>query len=110
MENSTTLNLDRFDSQTKENIENFYFQVLLTDPIKKIIDDIKNNNLGFNPIKFLNSQLEKFAELALKIMNINLKVKKLAKDNEWNDFNQERYLSYFESLLNFFEKTIKNAK
>jgi len=87
----------------KQIIDKFIVDTIVIDPITNIIEKLKNNLFYTHDIKYLKFKLKEFTKLALELININLKIS-LPNLTVLNDYNKQRFISYFEVLLKYFKQ------
>ena len=87
----------------KTELNSFLYEVQIIDPLAKIIENLKNGFYKDSDVSYLNTKLDAFCELALKILGKNI-VFKADFENTLNNHNRSRYLKYFNILLSFFKQ------
>lgn len=85
-------------------IQNFILEVTVIEPISDIVEKLSNNLFRDIDIQFLNKNLQKFSELAMKNFGMNDTILDRPENEEYlNDFVIQRFLERFKILLNFFK-------
>ncbi len=87
-------------------IDQFIIETTLINPIEKIILQLKNGEFRDCDIKWLDSKLEKFIEIAAKTLGINV-IMPTKLDSETfiilNNYALKYYKDKFNTLLNYFK-------
>jgi hypothetical protein len=97
---TTTLNTEN------DVVNKFIINVTLIDPIKSIIDGLKNGKYRNIDINYLDKKLEHFTAFACKMLNIDLPSTTLENDRRGvilNDYIKNQYIERFTVLLQYFE-------
>lgn len=98
----------------KEAIFNFLVkETMFINPISAIIQNLENNQYFAKDIKFLENELRRFMRLATETLNIKFKLNlpkitmdRDISDNCLNDYVKQKYLNYFNKLLEFFKNEL----
>lgn len=85
-------------------ITKFVYSVLVTDKLERIVKGLEENKYKDSSIEFLNTQLEKFANLLLDVKNIELRAPKLSSDRVMNAYTRDQYLRYFKAFHKYFSE------
>tara|TARA_R110000787_G_scaffold226714_1_gene334500 strand:+ start:287 stop:586 length:300 start_codon:yes stop_codon:yes gene_type:complete len=88
---------------------NLRIDVLVIAPIENIIDFIDNNNIREIDMIWLSDELFRYKGLALKMLDIDLVVKKQYFTTK-NKYNVDKIKAYFTILLTFFKKYFNNIE
>lgn len=85
-------------------IDNFIIEVTLIDPIQDIINKLNSGSFRDCDIKWLNGKLEKFTEIACETLGLKIdKQPDTVNLPHFNDYVKQRFLYYFNTLLNYFK-------
>lgn len=92
------------DMKTQNNavLQQFTLQVLLIDPINKIVSDLKSNNFRDCDVKWLDNKLAQFTELAAKTLGVKFVTWPL-NGKVMNDYTKAQYITRFNTLLEYFK-------
>ncbi len=90
------------ETDMNEQIETFIIEASLIMPITDIISNLKNCEYRDCDISWLAKKLEGYTEIALAILGKKLLLPKL-NYLVMNDFVKDRFLKYFDTLLNYFK-------
>lgn len=88
-------------------IDQFIIEVKLIDPVKKIIDGLKNKSFRDCDISFLDKKLSDFTMFACGTLNIKgLSPDSIKRDRSGvtlNEFVTKQYIDRFTTILNYFK-------
>ena len=87
--------------------DQFIIEMTLVDPINKIVKALESRNYRDCDVKWLDSKLASFIDLAAKTLHINgvMTPSESIRPSLMNEYAYEYYLKYFAGLLTYF-KTI----
>lgn len=85
--------------------DDFYIEVLLIDPVDKIIKTLEAGLYRDNDIPWLDEQLQKYSAIACKIVDAEITPPDETGFCRLNEHSKSKYLEYFNLLLSLF-KTI----
>lgn len=88
--------------EDKEVVDKLIIDVLIINPIEKIIEGLKVHEYWGKDIPYLSKTLRMYTEMACKLLNI-LEVDIRDEDCEMNDYVRTRYIERFTTLLEFFK-------
>lgn len=94
-------------NEENDVINKFVINVILIDPIYKIIEKLKNREFRDIDIKYLDRKLKCFTSFACKTLNIDFSFSEMI-DNDrsgviMNDYIVDQYIERFTILLQYFE-------
>jgi len=99
----------QFDNATFK--QNAIYTLSIVKPLEDTISKLEKGEYRNCDIDILNDKLDRFIKTALTVINREFVIKKRAKMNTGinkydtlNDYNTDLYLSYFKTLLGFFER------
>lgn len=83
-------------------LNNFIYDELILSPLTDIVTNLENKEYSDCDVDWLNKELNKYVGFALEVLSkkINLGT---AIGGIMNDYNRNRFLKYFKTLLRFFE-------
>ena len=87
-------------------VNKFIIDVTIIDPIKSIIDGLKNGKYLNIDINYLDKKLEHFTAVACKMLNIDFSGTMIENDRSGvilNDYIKNIYIERFTTLLRYFE-------
>lgn len=85
-------------------IDDLIYDLILIEPLKKIISSLEKGGYRDCDIKWLNEKLEKYTNFTMETLNKNIKVGKLVSDDAvMNTRVKNRFLKCFKTILNYFE-------
>jgi hypothetical protein len=87
-------------------VNKFIIDELLCDPIKSIIEGLKNGEYRDIDINYLDSKLEHFTAVACKMLNIDFSGSVIENDRIGvilNDYIKNQYIERFTTILRYFE-------
>ena len=85
-------------------IDQFIIEVSLVAPISKILTQLNNGEFRDCDIKWLDDRLENFTKLACKTLDIQIPMQPESNSfSTLNDYAVNKYLHYFNTLLEYFK-------
>lgn len=97
--------IDKIIKSENPAILQFYIEIAYIDPIKKIIEKLKTQKFSDRDIKYLNKKLEEYTNVAVEVSNLKVLVPN-SNFERINQYTTEKYLRYFNTLLNYFNSLI----
>jgi len=90
-------------TSNNDTINQFIIHISLIDPIAKISNQLINDEFRDCDIKWLDSKLEGFTQLACKTLGLNITLPMPTEGRVMNDYVKGQYISRFNTLLNYFK-------
>lgn len=93
--------------QNNDIISNLYLDVLLIEPISKILLQLKNKEFRDCDIKWLDNKLETYFNITSQTLGLNISVinqPDSVKPKHINtEYSTQYYLKYFTNLIEYFK-------
>lgn len=83
--------------------DDFYIEILLIDPVDKIIKALEAGLYCDNDIPWLDKQLQKYSGIACKIVDAKITPPDETGFCRLNEHTTSKYLEYFNLLLSLFK-------
>ena len=83
--------------------DDLYIEILLIDPVDKIIKTLEAGAYRDNDIPWLDKQLQKYSAIACKIVDATITPPDETGFCRLNEHTTSKYLEYFNLLLSLFK-------
>lgn len=93
-------------SSEEKVVDGLIIDVLIINPIEKILRGLKDHEYGERDIHYLNEKLKLYTEMACKLLDIH-NADLHDEDCVMNDYVRTRYIKRFTTLYNFFKSIDK---
>ncbi|GIV35428.1 MAG: hypothetical protein KatS3mg031_2963 [Chitinophagales bacterium] len=90
--------------QRKEVIDKFVIDVLLIEPINKILSKLQSGEYRDCDVEWLDGQVLKFTKIAAEVFNVTLNGNNNSGNKVLNEHTKKDYEKKFTTLLNFFKQ------
>ena len=94
-------------TENKEVVNQFVIDMVLVEPVEKIIENLNNNVYRDCDVSFLNTKIKNFINFALETLNVNILIKPVDEDlvgyNNLNDHTKAVMLKSFNVVLAYFK-------
>jgi hypothetical protein len=96
--------------QQKEDFkQRMIIELLLIQPIEKIIAGLEKKEYGNNDIEYIENKLETFMDIAARALRVTGRVSHES-FTVLNDYTSAKYIEYFSKLLMFFRDVKKTIE
>jgi hypothetical protein len=97
------------EQQREELKQRVMIELLLIQPIEKIIAGLEKKEYGNNDIEYIENKLETFMDIAARALRVTGRVSHES-FTVLNDYTSAKYIEYFSKLLMFFRDVKKTIE